>query len=128
MEMNSLGKPSVDLTIPARAEYVSIVRLTASGVANRMGLDIEQIEDIKVAISEVCNRAVLMDSTGDGTCSLRFILAEDKLTILFYSSKFNINDLFKEDEGLGLSLINALMDEVNVCSNGEKTLEMIKII
>lgn len=121
-------RQSVDITIPASAEYVSVVRLTASGVANRMGFDIEQIEDIKVAVAEVCNRAVLKDDSGEGTCTLRFFISEDKLTVLFKSSNYNINDLFKDDEGLGLSLINALMDEVMAGPDGDKSLEMTKII
>jgi anti-sigma regulatory factor (Ser/Thr protein kinase) len=48
----------VELVIPLRAEFVSIARLTLSGVANRAGFDFDTIEDVKVALSEVCNRLI----------------------------------------------------------------------
>jgi serine/threonine-protein kinase RsbW len=48
----------MELVIPLRAEFVSIARLTLSGVANRAGFDFDTIEDIKVALSEVCNRLI----------------------------------------------------------------------
>jgi anti-sigma regulatory factor (Ser/Thr protein kinase) len=47
-----------ELVIPLRAEYVSIARLTVSGVANRAGFDFDTIEDIKVSLSEVCNHLI----------------------------------------------------------------------
>ncbi|NMA66934.1 MAG: anti-sigma regulatory factor, partial [Clostridiaceae bacterium] len=31
----------IEVTLPFKAEYVSVVRLTVSGIANRMGFDIE---------------------------------------------------------------------------------------
>ncbi len=52
-------KDCISLTLPTKSEYVSVARLTASVVANNMGFDIESIEDIKVAVGEACNNAVL---------------------------------------------------------------------
>lgn len=43
------------LTIPPKAEYIMVVRLTLSGIAARAGFDFETIEDLKMAISEVFN-------------------------------------------------------------------------
>lgn len=43
------------LTIPSKAEYIMVVRLTLSGIAARCGFDFETIEDLKMAISEVFN-------------------------------------------------------------------------
>ncbi|HEX6923454.1 MAG TPA: ATP-binding protein, partial [Bacillales bacterium] len=47
-----------EMTVPAQPEYVGVVRLTASGVANRAGFTYDEIEDIKVAVSEACTNAV----------------------------------------------------------------------
>ncbi len=52
-------KDCISLKLPTKSEYVSVARLTASVVANNMGFDIESIEDIKVAVGEACNNAVL---------------------------------------------------------------------
>ncbi|MEZ0537940.1 anti-sigma regulatory factor [Caldicellulosiruptoraceae bacterium PP1] len=45
----------IKLSIPPKAEYIMIARLTTSGVAARLNFDFEDIEDIKMAISEVLN-------------------------------------------------------------------------
>ena len=52
----------VELILPFKAEYVSTVRLVASSLSNRIGFDVEVIEDIKVAISEVCSKIVNIGS------------------------------------------------------------------
>lgn len=46
------------IQIPKKADYVGLVRLTASGVASKIGFDIDAIEDIKVAVSEICNKII----------------------------------------------------------------------
>ena len=46
---------NVMLVLPSKTEFVSTARLTASSVANRIGFNIDEVEDIKVAVSEVCN-------------------------------------------------------------------------
>ena len=82
---------AVVLTIPMRAEYVSIARLTAAGVANRAGFDIETIEDIKVSLSEVCNRIINAqynyDCESDFECKIEFVISSDSLEIDFYINR-----------------------------------------
>ena len=46
------------LLLPLKAEFVSVARLTGSGIANRAGFDFDAIEDIKVVLSEVCNSLI----------------------------------------------------------------------
>lgn len=41
-------------TVPGKPEYVGVVRLAVSSAANTAGFDVEDIEDIKIAVSEVC--------------------------------------------------------------------------
>lgn len=42
---------TIKMEITTNPDYVSIIRLTASGIANKMGFPIDDIEDIKVAVS-----------------------------------------------------------------------------
>ncbi len=65
-------KDKVCLSIPTKSEYVSVARLTSSVIANNMGFDIEDIEDIKVAVGEACNNAVLHTNDKDHTIYLHF--------------------------------------------------------
>ena len=46
---------TISMEISSNPEYVSLVRLMVSGIANKIGFSIEEIDDIKVSISESFN-------------------------------------------------------------------------
>lgn len=120
----------ITLQLPVKAEYVSVARLAASGVAYRMGFDIDTVEDIKVAVSEVCSRIISVSDGSAGEYNIRFDISETKLTIDFISDIKKADCIFENDEdGLGVSIINAFMDEVEFCpDNKDHILSMIKYI
>jgi serine/threonine-protein kinase RsbW len=51
----------VTLTVPAASGYVSLLRSVAAGVAARVDLDLDRIEDVRLAVSEAC-AVVLADA------------------------------------------------------------------
>jgi serine/threonine-protein kinase RsbW len=61
---------TVRLTIPAALEFVRIARLTASGVATRVGFDVDEIEDLRVAVDELSS--ILVDAGNDDQLELSF--------------------------------------------------------
>lgn len=119
----------IKLSIPNKAEYVSIVRLTTSAIASRMGFDIEEIEDIKVAIAEACTNTLEHGSNNkEENFDIDFDMYVDKLIITVKGtgkdfSTDNIEELKLEDFGegnLGIFIINSLMDEVNIIDDEDK--------
>src|SRR3954452_19281640 len=70
---------TVRLTIPAALEFVRIARLTASGVASRVGFDVDEIEDLRVAVDELSS--ILVEAPGANQLELSFTPAEDGITI-----------------------------------------------
>ena len=50
---------SVRMQIPSSPEWVRVVRLAVLGVASRMKFSYDDVEDIKLAVSEACNNAIL---------------------------------------------------------------------
>jgi serine/threonine-protein kinase RsbW len=54
----------VRVTIPATARFLRIARLTAAGVAGDAGFDLREIEDLRVAIDEMC--AVVIEDAPEG--------------------------------------------------------------
>lgn len=42
------------LRIPKKSEYMSTIRLASSALSNLRGFNIDEIEDIKVTVSEIC--------------------------------------------------------------------------
>lgn len=130
---------SIKLSVPNKAEYVSVVRLTTSAIASRMGFDIEEIEDIKVAIAEACTNTLEHGLDNEGkNFDIDFDMYVDKLAITVKDAGKgfnveNVKELKVEDlgeGGLGIFIINSLMDEVEIIGDGEKSTEirMIKYI
>lgn len=120
---------NIELAVPFKAEYVSIVRLTASGVANRLGFDIETIEDIKVAAAEVCNK--LVNANSEKACSYKvlFTISDNSLNITFDCEDKSLRCLFEpENDELSISIITALMDSVEFCPDNTYLLSMTKAV
>lgn len=129
-------KGRVKLVIPAQPEYVGIARLCLSGVAARLHLPYDAVEDLKVALAEACTNAIQHAyGNGEGRVTVSFDLDEARLTIVvsdkgkgfdYRSVARKMPDPEKE-RGLGLYLIRALVDEVDVKSSPEgSTVTMIK--
>jgi serine/threonine-protein kinase RsbW len=118
-----MKKDIIKLTIASKPDYISVVRLTSSAIANNIGLNIDDIEDIKVSIAEACINA--LDKADE--INIQFQIEEDKLIMKVDNvspCKDDEIDLNKEIE-LGILIIESLMDEVNFSEEG---VEMIKYI
>src|SRR5688572_28501262 len=44
----------VRLVVPAAPEYLRLVRLTAAGLASRLGFTFDEVEDLRIAVDELC--------------------------------------------------------------------------
>jgi serine/threonine-protein kinase RsbW len=55
----------VRLSVPGSLEYVRVVRLTAAAVAARLGFDVDDIEDLRVAVDEMASAVIEAGSGGD---------------------------------------------------------------
>ncbi|MHA6253005.1 anti-sigma B factor RsbW [Oceanobacillus sp. CAU 1775] len=122
----------IEMTIPAKAEYIGVVRLSLSGIANRMAFSYEDIEDLKVAVSEAITNAVThaYEAGEQEEIKLGFGIYEDRLEVMVADRgvSFNLEEVrqeigpYKHDEpletaregGFGLFLINTLMDKVEI--------------
>jgi len=69
----------VQLVVPAEAALSRVVRLAAGGLASLTGFDVERIDDIKIAVSEVMLTLV---EHGDGApIELDFAAVGDSFTV-----------------------------------------------
>jgi hypothetical protein len=66
---------TVRLRLPAHTRFLRLARLTATGVATDAGFDLEQIEDLRLAIDEAC--AVLLDDAVDGDLDIIYRFRPD---------------------------------------------------
>ena len=70
----------VRLTVPAALEYVRIVRLTASGIASKLGFDVEELENLRVAVDELSSLVLEVAEPGS-SLEVTFVDDGDELTI-----------------------------------------------
>lgn len=63
------------LEIGSAHREVRIVRLVASGIGSLAGLDVEAIEDLRIAVDEAC--VWLIDRGDGGRLSLSFVMVPD---------------------------------------------------
>ncbi|CAM5188101.1 Serine-protein kinase RsbW OS=Ureibacillus acetophenoni OX=614649 GN=rsbW PE=3 SV=1 [Ureibacillus acetophenoni] len=136
----------VELRVPAKPQYVSVIRLAVSGLATRVGFLYDQIEDIKIAISEAVTNVVhhAYEGVEDGDIVIGCALYPNKFELLVtdYGHSFNFEVVkqkigpYKQNEsiahlregGLGLFLMETLMDEVRVNNEGGVTVFMTKFV
>lgn len=117
---------SILIRVPSKPDYISMVRLSTSSIAYNIGLDVDEIEDIKVSIGEACINSLSV--TNDESIKIEFFLYEDKLEITVTGVKDNIPENIEENKEreLGVLIIKSLMDEVEFNSNGIKMSKFIE--
>jgi len=125
--MTTATAARVELKIPSRPEFISVARLAVAAVANRMGFDFDDIEDLKVATGEALANAIqhaqLSGRESDEYIVVVCALEAQALVIEVRDSGAGFDperrrqELEEKEElgegGMGLLLIEALMDEVD---------------
>jgi hypothetical protein len=73
-------RDQVVLVVPARPEMWSIVRMTASVLASRIELSFEDVEDLRLAVTELCSSCAV-DAAPEATCEARFEVSSDRFEL-----------------------------------------------
>jgi serine/threonine-protein kinase RsbW len=115
---------TVRLTIPARAEYITLCRLALTGIARLRELSDELLADLKLALTEAASNAVrhaYADKHDAGVVEISYELHSDRLVIEVADEGEGFDPVAAEgrpDElsegGLGLAIIRAIADEVEI--------------
>ncbi len=113
----------VRLTIPARAEYITLCRLALTGIGRVRELSDELLADLKLALTEAASNSVrhAYADGGVGVVEISYELFPDRLVIEVTDEGEGF-DLAKaegqSDElsegGLGIAIIRAIADEVEI--------------
>jgi serine/threonine-protein kinase RsbW len=114
--------PIVRLTIPARAEYITLCRLALTGIGRLRELSDELLADLKLALTEAASNSV-RHAYGDGVgvVEISYELFPDRLVIEVVDDGEGFDPVEAEgrpDElsegGLGIAIIRAIADEVEI--------------
>jgi serine/threonine-protein kinase RsbW len=122
-ETNGNG-PTVRLTIPARAEYITLCRLALTGIARVRDLSDEVLADLKLALTEAASNSVRHAYSGDddaGVVEISYELLSDRLVIEVTDDGAGFDPAEPDappeelsEGGLGLAIIRAIADEVEI--------------
>lgn len=116
----------VRLAVPATPEFLRLARVTASGIASRLGFTYDEVEDLRLAIDELC--FVLIGSRGrQGTVDIRYSIGPEALEVEGAGS-------FDDDEtdpmlaAFSRQILAALVDEYSVYRNedGQACFRLVK--
>jgi serine/threonine-protein kinase RsbW len=137
--MNEAGR-SVRLTIPARPEYITLGRLALTAIAGMRPVSDETLYDLKLALTEACTNSVrhAYENGREGNVEIVYELQPDRLVIevgdegagfeLLDDSNGHDGEL--EEGGLGIEIIRALADEVEIGprEEGGSRLRFVKLL
>jgi serine/threonine-protein kinase RsbW len=131
---------SIRLTIPAKAEYITLGRLALTAIAGLRPLSDETLHDLKLALTEACTNSV-KHAYGEngGSVDIVYELLSDRLAVEVGDAGTGFapgelagvsgeDDL--EEGGLGIEIIRALTDEVEIGERegGGSRLRFVKLL
>jgi serine/threonine-protein kinase RsbW len=117
------GTRVVYLTIPAKAEYITLCRLALTGLARVRPFPEETLADLKLALTEACSNSIrhAYSTADDGHVQISYALGDDRIAI----EVFDDGEGFDPDArgaggdelsegGLGIAIIRSIADEVEI--------------
>jgi serine/threonine-protein kinase RsbW len=128
---------SLELSVPARVEYIAVVRLVVASLATaRRALADDRIDDLKLAVSEACTNAIEANASvaADAPVVVSCWEAPERFEVCVADSGrgFDPDDLPEHppvtdpdrlnfERGLGIPLIRSLVDDVRFESGPDGT-------
>lgn len=124
----------IKLSFPAKAENISVARLTTSAICMKLNLNIDDLEDMKLCVGEACN--IILEKAKSKEIEkikIEFITEED-IKIVLKSEYEDDENQSENGESNGqeapnypLMIIESLMDGVELIEDEEEIrIEMIK--
>jgi serine/threonine-protein kinase RsbW len=112
----------VRLTIPAKAEYITLGRLALSGLSQLRDFPDETLHDLKLALTEACTNSIrhAYEAGTEGTVRIVYELGDEDISIevLDEGEGFVLDEASEADRmsesGLGIAIIRAVADELEI--------------
>lgn len=122
-------KEQFRMEIESLSKNEEFARVAVAVFISRMNPTLEELDDVKTAVSEAVTNAVIHGyQNGEGTIGIQIWTEGDMLTVIVTDQGIGIRDIKKamepmytsdetgERSGMGFSFMEAFMDEVKVAS------------
>jgi serine/threonine-protein kinase RsbW len=112
-----IAPPDIELSLPARAENIAIVRHAFGALGEAYGVSEQMLSDLRLAVTEACTNVVVhaYPDGREGPLEVRATIEGDRLTVVVQDEGEGIAP--RPDSpglGLGLPLIASLADTVQL--------------
>jgi serine/threonine-protein kinase RsbW len=128
----------VELEIPARSAYLSVVRLVVDAAIGSLapGLSPARLDDLKIAVTEACSNAIEAHEANwsDGPVIVRCAIGDEevRVEVIDRGSGFDPDEVaalpavtdprrLRHESGLGIALMRTLADEVRFTPSPDGT-------
>jgi serine/threonine-protein kinase RsbW len=101
------------LTLPAAPEFVRIARLTSAGLATRIGMGYDEVEDLRIAVGEACS-LLIGPGTRPGTLTLTFAIGAGTVGVDIVGALDGAPPAADPDTELSDQILDAVVDEHRV--------------
>ena len=78
MSSESIAGDFVEVALPADSAYLSVLRTATAGLAARLNFNLDEIEDLRIAVDEAC-AMLLAQVVAGARLTCRFALTSDSL-------------------------------------------------
>lgn len=121
--------PDLEISLPARAENVAVIRHVLGGIGDALALDPETVSDVKLAVSEACTNAVIHAyADGDaGLLDLELSALSEQIEIVVRDHGRGMTPRADSPGlGVGLPLMASLSQslELTACAGGGTEIRM----
>ncbi|WP_297281277.1 anti-sigma regulatory factor [uncultured Anaerococcus sp.] len=96
----------ITITIPSNKKYIKSIRLFTASLASDLGFDIEQVEDLRVVVSEAINYKI-----SDQNITIEFLPEDKNLAIKVIGKDKSLDERALNMRNL---ILEELADEVNI--------------
>ncbi|HYI60224.1 MAG TPA: hypothetical protein VEW93_00300 [Acidimicrobiales bacterium] len=109
----------ITLTLPAAPEFVRIARLTSAGLATRIGMGYDEVEDLRIAVGEACS-LLIGDGSRPGALTLTFTLGPDTVAVDIAGGLAGPGRATDPDTELSDQILDAVVDDHRVDLTGDR--------
>lgn len=126
----------MELVFDARSENENFARVVAAAFCTRVDPTMEEITDVKTAVSEAVTNCIVHGYEGQENCNAKIYMScrlkDNELTVVIKDDGIGIDNIEKameplytskpeqERSGMGFSFMEAFMDELKVVSEKNK--------
>lgn len=126
----------IEIRIPARPEYVGVVRLALAALARGASLDEEKLDELKIAVSEACTNSVMAQGEAGEESPVRvsWQIDGDTVTIEIVSAAApSASERMEDTQGISTrvrmseDLLRSLVDDYSVSDGDDGHTVRLKI-